>query len=324
MVEFRRSAVTQVPYFVEINGRLWGSLALALHAGADFPAKLVRCYEGIPPSAAKAQYAVEIYCRNVYPGEIDYMRSVLAAEGPVRGVHPPGKVTAILNFFRLFLTPRVHYDYLWRRDPLPWFWQSIRAGAHIFHSRWKAWKRRTRQASLLKEFARSPFGVAPDLNEVLFLCYGNICRSAFAAIYWNQRTGHIARSAGFVRKENRRTPLRISGLARDLGVDLANHRSKLVDATAIDGATAIFVMDGQNIEDLLELFPRARGKTWLLGSFLGMHAIHDPYLLPDREAGESLRQIKDSVDVIVGRYTDSRYTSAARGSDHSFGANGTS
>ena len=35
MVEFRRGSDGQ-DYFLEINGRLWGSLPLALHAGVDF------------------------------------------------------------------------------------------------------------------------------------------------------------------------------------------------------------------------------------------------------------------------------------------------
>jgi protein-tyrosine-phosphatase len=314
MVEFRRCSLNQAPYFVEINGRLWGSLALALHAGADFPAKLVGCYLGTSLPSASDDYATGIYCRNVYPGEVDYIRSVLAANGPVRGVYPPGKARVILEFFKLFFTPGVYYDYLWLRDPLPWIWHSIRACTHVLRSRWNKWQRSARQGRLVKEFERRPLDAVPDLREVLFLCYGNICRSAFAGAYWNQNVGSLptAQSAGFFLQENRRTPLRISRLAKDLGVDLADHRSKVVDSAAVDHATAIFVMDGQNIEDLLKAFPQARAKTWLLGSFRGARVIHDPYLLPQAEATESLRQIRDSIDMIVERYTDSSSASAPR------------
>jgi protein-tyrosine-phosphatase len=302
MIEFRRAAADQVPYFVEINGRLWGSLALALHCGADFPAKLVECYAGTLASPARA-YAAGIYCRNVYPGETDYLGSVLTARGPVRGVRPPGKVRAILEFLGLFLRPRVHYDYLWLKDPLPWMRESLRACSHIVHSRWSNWRRAARRRRLIDEFAQRRLTAAPDLRRVLFLCYGNICRSAFAAAYWNQNaTLATAGSAGFYGERNRRTPPRILRLAKQLGVDLAAHRSRVVDCAAIRHATAIFVMDGHNIEDLLSLYPQARAKSWLLGSFRERGAIRDPYLLADAEALEALRQVRESVNVILERH----------------------
>jgi protein-tyrosine-phosphatase/predicted ATP-grasp superfamily ATP-dependent carboligase len=305
MVEFRRSRLNQLPYFLEINGRLWGSIALALHAGADFPAKLVDCYAGgtVVP-ASSADYAAEIYCRNVYPGEVDYLRSVLTARGPVRGVSPPGRVRAVVEFFSLFFAPRVHYDYLWIRDPLPWLWQGIRACGQVFRSRWNRRQRHARQRRLVKQFERQPRAGAPDLRAVLFLCYGNICRSAFAAAYWNQGNGSLAaaESAGFYPRANRRTPTPIVRLAKGLGVDLADHRSRVVDSQAIEQATAIFIMDGQNLEALLTTYPQVRQKAWLLGSFRGLHAINDPYGLPEAQACESLRQIKDSVDVVLQRY----------------------
>lgn len=301
MVEFRRSRLDQIPYFVEINGRLWGSLALALHAGVDFPARLVGCYAGTAAPPSSGDYPSEIYCRNVYPGELDYLRSVLAANGLVHGVCPPGRLRTILEFFTLFFRAHVHYDYFWLRDPLPWLWHSIRAFGHVSRFRWGWWKRVLRQRRLVREFERRHLTALPDLREVLFLCYGNICRSAFAGAYWNQNGGAVprAQSAGFYPQANRRTPYRIAKLSKDLGVDLAAHRSRVVDSAAVERATAIFVMDGQNMEDLLAGFPHARAKAWLLGSFGGVRAIRDPYLLSEAEAAESLLQVEDSIDAIL-------------------------
>ncbi|HVZ21954.1 MAG TPA: hypothetical protein VG871_12860, partial [Vicinamibacterales bacterium] len=68
MVEFRRSSVDGRDYFLEINGRLWGSLALALHAGADFPRALLECYVAGAP-APQPPYRSGVRCRNVFPGE---------------------------------------------------------------------------------------------------------------------------------------------------------------------------------------------------------------------------------------------------------------
>ncbi|MCZ7584034.1 MAG: ATP-grasp domain-containing protein [Deltaproteobacteria bacterium] len=51
MVEFKRDADGR-PCLMEINGRFWGSLQLAIDAGVDFPALLVRAAQGdaiVPP-----------------------------------------------------------------------------------------------------------------------------------------------------------------------------------------------------------------------------------------------------------------------------------
>src|SRR5262249_16905325 len=160
--------------------RLWGSLALALHAGADFPARLVDCYADAAPAPPPPAYPAGLYCRQVYPGETDYVQSVLAATGPVRGVEPPGKARTVRGFFGLFLRPRVHYDYLWLRDPAPWLRQTARDVARVARGRVSGWRRARRWRRLERQFVGRAETGTPDLRDVLFLCYGNICRSAFA------------------------------------------------------------------------------------------------------------------------------------------------
>jgi len=49
MVEYRRSLLDGVPYLMEVNGRFWGSLQLAVDAGVDFPSLLVDCVLGLDP-----------------------------------------------------------------------------------------------------------------------------------------------------------------------------------------------------------------------------------------------------------------------------------
>ena len=307
MVEFRRCASSGVAYFVEINGRLWGSLALALHAGADFPARLIECYQSPAARPPERPYRIGIYCRNVYPGEVDYLRSVLKAAGPVRGSAPPPRGAAIREFFRLFFVRGMHYDYLWWRDPLPALRHGASSAARILASRWRRRAGRRREAQLVREFMRRPAVSAPDLRRVLFLCYGNICRSPFAGVYWNQMSElPPAKSAGFVPTPGRRTPVRIARLAEILGVKLSMHRSRVVAAADIDDATAILLMDGQNLADLLAAFPAARAKAWLLGSFRGERVVRDPYTLPDAQAMESLQQIRECIDALVQRYPQGR------------------
>jgi predicted ATP-grasp superfamily ATP-dependent carboligase len=50
MVEYKLDSDTGVPYLMEINGRFWGSLQLAIDAGVDFPNLLVQLALGASPS----------------------------------------------------------------------------------------------------------------------------------------------------------------------------------------------------------------------------------------------------------------------------------
>jgi len=50
MVEFKRDGETGPPYLMEINGRFWGSLQLAIDAGVDFPRLLVEAAFGHAPA----------------------------------------------------------------------------------------------------------------------------------------------------------------------------------------------------------------------------------------------------------------------------------
>lgn len=51
MVEFKQDERTNTPYLIEINGRFWGSLTLAVRAGVDFPVLTARLAGGTPGEA---------------------------------------------------------------------------------------------------------------------------------------------------------------------------------------------------------------------------------------------------------------------------------
>lgn len=64
MVEFKVNPVTGRVALMEVNGRFWGSLPLAIHAGADFPSALVAC--NLPePMAKLPPYRVHLRCRRL-------------------------------------------------------------------------------------------------------------------------------------------------------------------------------------------------------------------------------------------------------------------
>ncbi len=72
MVEFKVDAVSGIPYLMEINGRFWGSLQLAVDAGANFPVQLYRLAVGDPVSTPLPPYRVGVRSRWVL-GDLDHL-----------------------------------------------------------------------------------------------------------------------------------------------------------------------------------------------------------------------------------------------------------
>jgi predicted ATP-grasp superfamily ATP-dependent carboligase len=120
MVEFRvgpRGAA-----LMEINGRVWGSLPLAVKCGVDFPLALARLYLPDAPSANGATYghapaAVGVRSRNVAL-ELVWIASVLRKRRRYAYLAAPRRREAIRAALRLPL-PGDGYDVLSLEDPLP-------------------------------------------------------------------------------------------------------------------------------------------------------------------------------------------------------------
>jgi predicted ATP-grasp superfamily ATP-dependent carboligase len=114
MVEFR--ANERGCYLIEFNPKLWGSLELALAAGADFPGDLCRLAAG----------------EDLTQRSIPDFRNGLRYYWPWRGdlrrlLRRPGDLGAVLGDF---LNPRVRSNWWWR-DPMP---NLIEIGGELLHS----------------------------------------------------------------------------------------------------------------------------------------------------------------------------------------------
>jgi len=99
MVEFKKEVNTGTPYLMEINGRFWGSLQLAIDSGVDFPLLLVQLYNGdtIEPSE---DYRVGIRSRWLL-GDIDHLLTRLSK--PTRdGMTPPSFAEFIWDFLKIY------------------------------------------------------------------------------------------------------------------------------------------------------------------------------------------------------------------------------
>jgi predicted ATP-grasp superfamily ATP-dependent carboligase len=114
MVEFRVRP-DGTPIFLEINGRFWNSLSLAVYAGADFPALLAELAEHADVTPPK-DYRVGIRCRWLL-GDFRHLLEVW--KGPSAGY--PGHFPSRFGTLAAFLTPvrGTYHDNFSLDDPLP-------------------------------------------------------------------------------------------------------------------------------------------------------------------------------------------------------------
>lgn len=112
MVEFR-VAEDGTPYLMEVNGRFWGSLQLAIDCGVDFPWLLYQLTHDLPV-ATPQPYVVGRRLRWLM-GDLDSLITRLrdARAGPQL------KLRSIGAFLRSFADPACRQEVCRISDPLP-------------------------------------------------------------------------------------------------------------------------------------------------------------------------------------------------------------
>lgn len=309
MVEYKYDKSSGAAVFMEINGRFWGSLPLAVAAGMDFPAWLfdMLVNDRLPQHV---QYRKNLYVRNPVR-DLDWLKENFRADkSDPFGLTLPWR--AVLGEAKNLLLFRERWDTIVWDDPKPgvkqllsYLRKNLRGAADklsraLIRLDYKfnlpgRWLRQRRIAKLLR---RNP--------AVAFVCKGNICRSPFAGIYLKSLSAkhnlnHISGdSFGLIPRENRRSPDLALAAAEAFGVDMSAHRSKTLTPENAASAGVIFVMDIDLYKKVKKLYPGARRKLFFLGALQPGRAesieIADPY-------GKTLEQFK-SVYAQITRSVD--------------------
>jgi predicted ATP-grasp superfamily ATP-dependent carboligase len=116
------------PRLMEINGRVWGSLPLAVKSGVDFPGRWLELYRGgpPPPEPPQTRYAVGVRSRDLTL-EVAWVALVLFGKRTYRFESRPARSAALGAACRL-VSPFGGYDVFSRDDPLPGLLEILRTG----------------------------------------------------------------------------------------------------------------------------------------------------------------------------------------------------
>lgn len=119
MVEFK---VTRegVPYLMEVNGRFWGSLQLAIDAGVDFPWLLYQLATGKTPDQVH-RYARGVRSRWLL-GDLASLYRTLSGNGSAFHLRPAHKAASVIQFLKL-IDQRTRYEVNRWDDIKPFFFE---------------------------------------------------------------------------------------------------------------------------------------------------------------------------------------------------------
>jgi predicted ATP-grasp superfamily ATP-dependent carboligase len=120
MVEYRHDPVTGESALMEVNGRFWGSLPLAYHAGAAFPRL---CYQllGNNETIANTRYRSGIRCRYMVPETKRLVRILFGQQHIADKTLVFRRLPEILGYCIDFVRPGSSYYVFEMRDPRPFF-----------------------------------------------------------------------------------------------------------------------------------------------------------------------------------------------------------
>lgn len=156
MIECKREAGTGREVIMEINGRFWGSLQLAIDAGVDFPALLARCAAGetVPDTS---HYRAGDRSRWFW-GDVDHLYLRLARSAAELQLEPGvgSRLRAVRDFLRVGL--RHDREEIWRwRDPLPFLVETVKWLGALVTGGWR-WSTRRVVGDPLRRWRPRPRG----------------------------------------------------------------------------------------------------------------------------------------------------------------------
>jgi predicted ATP-grasp superfamily ATP-dependent carboligase len=132
MVEFKVDRESHVPRLMEINGRFWGSLQLAIDAGLNFPHLLYQATNGVPVAIPNNAYRIGTRSR-WFLGDLDHLLLRLTKSNSALHLGPeaPSRWRCLAEFSRMFQRD-LHYEVESLSDPGPAFMEYRAWVSHLW------------------------------------------------------------------------------------------------------------------------------------------------------------------------------------------------
>jgi protein-tyrosine phosphatase len=139
------------------------------------------------------------------------------------------------------------------------------------------------------------------INNVLFVCIGNICRSPMAeGLFRHALPGLQVCSAGVHAMVGAPADPIALGLMKEQGIDLGAHRAQSLSGWMVKEADLIVTMDQEQARMVANAHPASKGKLIRLGE-AGRYDVPDPYGHGEAAFRHASGLIAWGIDELVGR-----------------------
>jgi protein-tyrosine-phosphatase/predicted ATP-grasp superfamily ATP-dependent carboligase len=339
MVEFRHDRATGESALMEVNGRFWGSLPLAVAAGVDFPLYAWQLSQGvvpIPPSSYRYGLRVRwsagslMRAAHIFAEDREDRLSLASAARQLLADFAPGTRSAMWSWS----DPAPAFQEVgrvlgrWGKDAVKETLRTVLPNALVDTAKASLSLPPGRRARYVRRRllriagAERASKLPRPIRSVLFVCHGNIMRSAAAAEFLRAELDaagvHDIRigSAGTNARDGRLADARAQEAARLLGVSLHTHRAARLTPQMVADYDVIFAMDELNFVNVLTTFPESRRKLMLFGGMdmsgsYRPHEIADPYLAAGSEVTATIETIRRYVAALAGAISRQRGGGAA-------------
>jgi len=309
MVEFRDDRIHGTAALMEVNGRYWGTLALPIHAGVDFPRYQWQLAHGEQPDVPSS-YNVGMRWR----WSAGYLRRLHAVFlGSLKPNAAGSSLRKDLFSSPFDLAPSVR-DAIWDwSDPMAALTELYRTVKGLASSDLRAVTKRALPRSVVSPLQsykrlggreRSVYirmrllralglhsdrkrKIPLDARRLVFICHGNIMRSPVSEALFKQfasdcdQRGISIISAGLNAVPGRSANPRAMKVAREFGILLDNHRAQLLAPSMVEQADVIFAMDYENEALVRARYPQSAHKVFMLSAYAdeSYHRVEipDPY-----------------------------------------------
>ncbi|HEU0133709.1 MAG TPA: ATP-grasp domain-containing protein [Allosphingosinicella sp.] len=260
MFEFRLDRRSGRHILLEVNPRFWGSLPLAVAAGADFPA--LWWDVAVHGRERGGRYRGGVLKADL-TGEFDRVVDRLEAASGFRRLSAAcsGLATALM-----LLTARDSADSWAADDPAPWIEERRTLAARTRQALARRMPGRLRRHRIRFEDVVRRISEKAQGRPLRLTVVGrdNVCRSAFGERLLRLRLAGLAVEIGSAGYEPKRglapSESTVSAAAR-FGVDLAGHRSSAMSVEQLERADALILIDDDMEWRLRQMSPAFTGEV---------------------------------------------------------------
>jgi protein-tyrosine phosphatase len=162
-------------------------------------------------------------------------------------------------------------------------------------------------AEVAGRFAQTRRPRPGDVHRLVFVCHGNICRSAFAEAV-ARRAGYSTASFGLSTTSGQSAYPTVLSIAAEQGMDITGHRTTAVEDFRPEPGDYLLGMEVRHLRRLAASARVGDLPRGLLGSYARFPVphLHDPYGLDHDYMKTCLARIEDAVSRLCRAFPNAR------------------